>query len=57
MTMESPTDTLIYRSKLNPKINRNFEVFTPTDFLAAITQHHRKCEVRSANVESAHQPR
>lgn len=39
MTMESPTDTIIYRSKLNPKINRNFEVFTPTDFLAAITQH------------------
>ena len=39
MTMESPTDTIIYRSRLNPKINRNFEVFTPTDFLAAITQH------------------
>jgi hypothetical protein len=39
MTLESPTDTVIYRSKLNPKINRNFEVFTPTDFLAAITQH------------------
>ena len=39
MTMESPTDTIIYRSKLNPKINRNFQVFTPTGFLAAITQH------------------
>jgi hypothetical protein len=39
MTLESPTDTVIYRSRLNPKINRNFEVFTPTDFLAAITQH------------------
>ena len=39
MTMESPADTIIYRSKLNPKINRNFEVFTPTGFLAAITQH------------------
>jgi len=39
MTMESPSDTILYRSKLNPKINRNFEVFTPTDFLAAITQH------------------
>ena len=39
MTMESPTDTVLYRSRLNPKINRNFEVFTPTDFLAAITQH------------------
>lgn len=39
MTMESPDDTVIYRSRLNAKINRNFEVFTPTDFLAAITQH------------------
>jgi len=39
MTLESPTDTVIYRSRLNPKINRNFEVFTPTGFLAAITQH------------------
>jgi hypothetical protein len=35
----SPTDTVTYHSKLNAKINRNFEVFTPTDFLAAITQH------------------
>jgi len=39
MTLESPTDTVIYRARLNAKINRNFEVFTPTDFLAAITQH------------------
>jgi hypothetical protein len=39
MTLESPIDTVIYRSKLNAKINRNFEVFSPTDFLAAITQH------------------
>jgi len=39
MTLESPRDTVIYRSRLNAKINRNFEVFTPTDFLAAITQH------------------
>jgi hypothetical protein len=39
MTLESPGDTVIYRSRLNPKINRNFEVFTPTDFLATITQH------------------
>jgi hypothetical protein len=37
--LESPNDTVIYRSRLNAKINRNFEVFTPTDFLAAITQH------------------
>ena len=39
MTLESPTDIVIYRSRLNAKINRNFEVFTATDFLAAITQH------------------
>jgi hypothetical protein len=30
---------VIYRSRLNAKINRNLEVFTATDFLAAITQH------------------
>ncbi|HEV2391309.1 MAG TPA: transposase [Verrucomicrobiae bacterium] len=41
MTLESPTDTVIYRSRLNAKINRNFEVFSATDFLAAITQHSR----------------
>ena len=34
-----PSDMVIYRSKLNAKINRNFEVFTATDFLATITQH------------------
>jgi len=39
MTMESPTDNVIYRSRMSVKINRNFEVFSPTDFLAAITQH------------------
>jgi hypothetical protein len=33
------TFTVIYCSRLNPKISRNFEVFTSTDFLAAITQH------------------
>jgi hypothetical protein len=37
MTLESPTDRVIYRFRLNAKINRNFEVFTPADFLAAIT--------------------
>ena len=39
ITMEQPGDIVIYRSRPNAKINRNFEVFTPTDFLAAITQH------------------
>ena len=31
--------TVIYRSGMNPKINRNFQIFTPCDFIAAITQH------------------
>jgi Putative transposase len=39
MTLEWPADIVIYRSRLNAKINRNFEVFTATDFLATITQH------------------
>ncbi|MFM8360669.1 MAG: transposase, partial [Verrucomicrobiota bacterium] len=39
MTLESPGDTVLYRSRLNPKIHRNFEVFTPVDFLATIAQH------------------
>ncbi len=38
MRLESPTDTIIYRFKLNPKINRNFEVFDPVDFLAGLSQ-------------------
>ena len=31
--------SIIYHSGLNPKIRRNFEVFSPCDFIAAITQH------------------
>ncbi len=34
-----PDGSIIYRSGLNPKNQRNFEVFTPCDFIAAITQH------------------
>jgi len=30
---------LLYRCDMNKKIRRNFEVFTPRDFIAAITQH------------------
>jgi hypothetical protein len=30
MTLESPADIVIYRSRLNAKINRDFEVFTPS---------------------------
>ena len=35
----NPDGSIIYRSGLNLKIQRNFEVFTPCDFIAAITQH------------------
>jgi len=36
----APSDgAIIYRSAMNPKIHRNFEIFTPCDFIAAITQH------------------
>jgi hypothetical protein len=39
MQVNQSGDTIIYRSGMNPKIQRNFEVFTPCDFIAAITQH------------------
>jgi hypothetical protein len=39
MQMETPGDRIIYRSRYNPKIGRNFQVFTATDFLAAVTHH------------------
>jgi Zn finger protein HypA/HybF involved in hydrogenase expression len=35
----APDGTIIYRSGMNPKIKRNFQVFSPCDFIAAITQH------------------
>ena len=35
----NPEGSVFYRSGLNPKIQRNFEIFTPCDFIAAITQH------------------
>src|SRR5450756_819380 len=31
--------SIIYRSGMNEKIHRNFEVFSPCDFIARITQH------------------
>jgi Zn finger protein HypA/HybF involved in hydrogenase expression len=39
MQANQPGDSIIYRSAMNPKIQRNFEVFSPCDFIAAITQH------------------
>lgn len=35
----NPDGSIIYRSGLNPKIKRNFEIFSACDFIAAITQH------------------
>ena len=35
----NPEGAVIYRSGMNPKINRNFELFSPCDFIAAITLH------------------
>gem|GEM_PF-1190330 len=32
-------DSIITRSGMNPKIQRNFEMFSPRDFIARITQH------------------
>jgi hypothetical protein len=39
MTYFPDTGRVIYHSRLNPSTRRNFEVFTATDFLAAVTQH------------------
>jgi hypothetical protein len=39
MQPNSSGDSIIYRSGMNPKIQRNFEVFSPCDFIARITQH------------------
>ena len=35
----NPAGSVLYRSAMNPKIQRNFEVFSPCDFIGAITQH------------------
>ncbi|MBJ7259720.1 MAG: transposase [Chthoniobacterales bacterium] len=39
MRPNSSGDSIIYRSGMNPKIGRNFEVFSPCDFIARTTQH------------------
>ncbi len=39
MHVTDPGGSIVYRSEINPKIKRNFEVFAPTDFIAAVTQH------------------
>jgi hypothetical protein len=35
----NPEGAVLYRSAMNPKIQRNFEIFAPCDFIAVITQH------------------
>jgi hypothetical protein len=32
-------ESIIYRSRMNKKVRGNFRVFTPCEFIAAITQH------------------
>ena len=39
MQVNRSGDLILYRSGMNAKINRNFQVFTACDFIAAITQH------------------
>ena len=49
-------DSIIYRSGMNPKIQRNFEVFNPCDFIARITQHIPDKSFQLVRVESARDP-
>ena len=37
--MNGAGDKVIYRSKLNPRIGRNFQVFEPVEWIAALTCH------------------
>ena len=39
MEIVAPSGKVLYRSKMSAKTHRNFELFDPTDFIAAITQH------------------
>lgn len=39
MQVNPAADSILYRSGMNEKIHRNVEVFTPCEFIAAITQH------------------
>jgi hypothetical protein len=36
---QATTGTIIYQSKMHPTLKRNFEVFSATDWLAALTAH------------------
>jgi hypothetical protein len=39
MQVNRSSDSILYRSGMNAKIKRNFQVFSACDFIAAITQH------------------
>jgi len=39
MQVNRSGDSILYRSGMNPKFKRNFQVFSACDFIAAITQH------------------
>ena len=39
MELTAPAGKVLYKSKMSAKTHRNFELFEPTDFIAAITQH------------------
>jgi len=39
MQFNRPNGNVIYRSAMNERLHRNFEVFSPCEFIAAITQH------------------
>ena len=39
MQVNRSGDSILYRSGMNAKIKRNFQVFSACDFIAAITQH------------------
>jgi hypothetical protein len=39
MTYQKYTKTVLYRSKMNPTLKRNFAVFPVLDWIAAITAH------------------
>jgi hypothetical protein len=39
MTYRKDTKTVLYRSKMNPTLKRNFAVFPVLDWIASITAH------------------
>ena len=39
MTYRKDTKTVLYRSKMNPNLKRNFALFPVLDWIAAITAH------------------